>query len=1026
MSDGFFSNRFTIVMITTMLVISGFLFGMSWSAGNARADDPVFSSIDYNNPSTGGDRFWVSANISEAHEVYFNCTIVSLTEEVHARNLSVTNNTGTQWLIEMFVPIPIDGTSIEFNFTAWNTTDGGVGRRDNVTINIVDSIAPATVAKCYTTDQPSLKDAITVIEGTEVTFSGNSTTDNRGTGTWGNSNWKWEILPALTKQGKVQTHTFNDAGVFTVTLNASDAAGKWARDTVTVTVEMADMAPVLGPQSATYINSLKDLEEDSDYTNITLMDNGTGIDYLFNYTGPGAITFKINASGVMQDTYESDNLTGEIIDVNGTKIFQIKPKANVYFETGIVENVTLNATTAVDSLEYVIQFMIISKNDAPSFVTPAGVIVSVNEGAERTIIVEAKDTKDPQDTLTLTTNITDVITGLTAVVVNTTRDVATNAYTFKLNLTPTNDMVGDYNVSLMITDDDAGSATKTLLLVYKNITLSIKNTNDLPSFGEMKIGDTKGKVGADGEILFDIDEDVEVVVNITIVDPDLLHGEIEFDVEVEEKKNESKAEIVMVGNRFANLTFKGKVDFHGYAMVNISLSDGMDTVYQIINFTIKEVNDDPDFKRMKLQIWQTSDPDTNQYTFQLNDSNNKAVTPGAIKDGDGDAVTFKWFIKADPDGDLVFNNTWTSVKNGTNYTADLLVGLYSIWIKAEDGRGGFTVKKFLPGQINVTAIPTTVGPDDGLGILLWIIIAVAAVVVIGIIIVVVFVLIKKGKGKKKEDDELAGIPPGQPPQPGMDQFGQQQYGMGMPGQQPGMPPQPGMDQFGQQQPGMPPQQPGMDQFGQQQPGMPQPGMDQFGQQQPGMDQFGQPQPGMPQPEMDQFGQQQPGMDQFGQPQPGMPQPGMDQFGQQQPGMDQFGQQPGMPQQPGMDQFGQPQQGMPQQPGMLPQQSGMDQFGQPQQGMPQQPGMLPQQSGMDQFGQQPGMDQYGQQQYGGYDGQPQPAQPQAAPAAPVGGYGQYQQPQAYGGAPMGGGSTCPTCGAPIEPGWFLCPNCKNQI
>ena len=813
MDERLFSRRITIVTITALLIFSGFMLGISLPAKRARADAPIFATINYNNPPTGGDSFWVSANISEvpgAHQVFFNCTIVSLSSESHARNLAVTNHTGTSWLIEMFVPIPNDGTTIDFNFTAHNTTDGGMARSNNGTISITDTLKPTAIAKCNTTAQPTLKDAITVVEGTTVNFDGSGTTDNLLTDSWANSKWKWEILPALTKQGETQTHTFADEGVYIVTLNVSDAADNWDTDTVTVTVEPADMPPVLAPQAVTYIAGLKDLVEDSDYTNITLLDNGTGTDYLFNYTGPGVITFKVNASGTMQDTYESDNLTGEIADVNGTKIFTIKPKENVYFKTDVVENVTINATTAVGSIEYMIQFKITSVNDAAVFVQPSGDTASVNEGAERTITVVAKDSADPEDTLTLTTNITTVIPALTATVVDTIRDNATNTHTFKLNLTPTNDMVGDYNVSLMITDDDAGSSTKAPLVVQKNITLSIKNTNDAPSFGGFKIGDKEGKEGDDGAILFDIDEDEEVVINITIEDPDLLHDDVVFTVDIEEKKNYSKestkdnVKIELVGNKYANLTFLPLENHNGPAMVRISLSDGTDVVYQYINFTVKPMNDDPNFATMKIEPgYRLIDEATYTYNLWINDTAKKTMLkPGDKTDIDGDNITFHWFFRADPTGKLIFNESWNSTITGMNITHQFpFNGSHSVWLKATDGKGGSAVKKFITEMEIEEYIPPSKNGDDGLGI--WLFVIIGAVVLVVIVVIVVIILMKKKGGDKEEEDEFGDMTPpdqqmGMPGGPGVDQFGQP-IQPGMPGQQ-----QPAVDQFGQPiQQGMP-------------------------------------------------------------------------------------------------------------------------------------------------------------------------------------------------------------------------------
>jgi len=66
-----------------------------------------------------------------------------------------------------------------------------------------------------------------------VTFNGSSSTDNVGVVSY---TWTWNDGGTQSLSGPKPNYTFNNAGVFMVILNVSDADGNWAEDTVTITV----------------------------------------------------------------------------------------------------------------------------------------------------------------------------------------------------------------------------------------------------------------------------------------------------------------------------------------------------------------------------------------------------------------------------------------------------------------------------------------------------------------------------------------------------------------------------------------------------------------------------------------------------------------------------------------------------------------------------------------------------------------------------------------------------------------------
>jgi PKD repeat protein len=73
----------------------------------------------------------------------------------------------------------------------------------------------------------------TVNEDTPVTFDGSGSSDNVGITAY---TWTFTDVTVKTLTGEKPTYTFNTPGVYTITLNVTDAAGNWATDTVVITV----------------------------------------------------------------------------------------------------------------------------------------------------------------------------------------------------------------------------------------------------------------------------------------------------------------------------------------------------------------------------------------------------------------------------------------------------------------------------------------------------------------------------------------------------------------------------------------------------------------------------------------------------------------------------------------------------------------------------------------------------------------------------------------------------------------------
>ena len=143
-------------------------------------------------------------------------------------NVGIKNYT---WTFTDGILISLFGVQPTFKFdnpgifiVTLNITDAA-GNRDTDTMNVTANDITAPVADAG----PSQ----TVDEGTPVKFNGNGSFDNVGTF---NYTWTFSNGVPVTIYGVQSTYTFDNPGIFIVTLNVTDAAGNWGTDTMTVSV----------------------------------------------------------------------------------------------------------------------------------------------------------------------------------------------------------------------------------------------------------------------------------------------------------------------------------------------------------------------------------------------------------------------------------------------------------------------------------------------------------------------------------------------------------------------------------------------------------------------------------------------------------------------------------------------------------------------------------------------------------------------------------------------------------------------
>jgi len=160
---------------------------------------------------------------------------------------------------------------------------------DLVTITVIDASWPAANAG---PDQM-------VDEDTLISFDGSASTDNVGI-----ISYVWTFMEGTLKTlfGVNPSHTFETPGVYTVTLNVTDAEGHFTTDTVVITVR--DMTPPLieiGNYATVVENAPVNLDASGSYDNVGIIDyqwdfgdgtfeNSTIPSVIHTFTKPGVYT----------------------------------------------------------------------------------------------------------------------------------------------------------------------------------------------------------------------------------------------------------------------------------------------------------------------------------------------------------------------------------------------------------------------------------------------------------------------------------------------------------------------------------------------------------------------------------------------------------------------------------------------------------------------------------------------------------------------------------------------------------------
>ena len=225
------------------------------------------------------------------------------------------------WTFQDGAPVTLHGVGPQHLFddpgvfvVTLNVTDAaGAWGTDEMTVTVNDVTAPASDAG---PDQ-------VVDEGTLVTFDGSGSSDNAGIA---NYTWKFTDGAPFALSDVRPSHRFDIPGVFVVTLDVTDAAGNWDRDTMTVTVtDVTSPAADAGPDQTVDEGTLVTFHGSGSSDNVKVVSltwtftdgapitlHGAGPDHRF--ITPGTFVVELNVTDAAGN-WGTDTMTVTVRDV---------------------------------------------------------------------------------------------------------------------------------------------------------------------------------------------------------------------------------------------------------------------------------------------------------------------------------------------------------------------------------------------------------------------------------------------------------------------------------------------------------------------------------------------------------------------------------------------------------------------------------------------------------------------------------------------------------------------------------------
>ena len=293
------------IMNDTELVSAASTYG--WS-GNGSVDNPYIIEnlagqitshievMDTTNPiAVAGD----DITVAPEEGVYLDASLSTDDVGIVRYEWAITDQHGTSTWTGMVVGVAFHHEGVyDITLTVWDAA--GNSDEDYMRATVVDLEPPVAV----------IGDDLVVDQHTTLDLNGTYSTDN-----WLIADWNWTVTSPDDTDTFYDTsgisHTFQEAGVHTVTLRVTDAAGLWNETTINVTVlDTTDPLAMLGT------NTVIDMGETVHLNGTSSWDNVGVVNWTWTIEGPG-----------VNETYYG-------------------PEANHTFPDAGVYTVTLNVTDA--------------------------------------------------------------------------------------------------------------------------------------------------------------------------------------------------------------------------------------------------------------------------------------------------------------------------------------------------------------------------------------------------------------------------------------------------------------------------------------------------------------------------------------------------------------------------------------------------------------------------------------------------------------------------------------------------------
>ena len=166
----------------------------------------------------------------------------------------------------------------------------------------------------------------TVNEDVSTTLDGSASTDNIGITSY---TWTFTDVTVKTLTGDRPAYTFNNPGVYTITLNVTDAAGNWATDTAVITVlDVTNPVANAGQDQTVNVGDTVTFDAGGSTDNVGIVSyewdfgdgtTSTGTAATHEYANAGTFTVTLT----IEDAAENQATDTVVVTVNSPEVFPI-------------------------------------------------------------------------------------------------------------------------------------------------------------------------------------------------------------------------------------------------------------------------------------------------------------------------------------------------------------------------------------------------------------------------------------------------------------------------------------------------------------------------------------------------------------------------------------------------------------------------------------------------------------------------------------------------------------------------------